>query len=165
LKTTPTALNTRLVWLLCSLLVAGALVLGYQALTNIDQASVIIEWTTATELNTVGFILLRSEQPTGPFEQINPELIPASDNPYSGGEYSFEDFNTRRGQTYYYMLQDLESNGQINEHGPIVIEASNNSPILLLLAGLMLVSAGILGWQIWSGRKQAPALQKPEGIE
>ncbi|MBN1668448.1 MAG: hypothetical protein JW862_15240 [Anaerolineales bacterium] len=141
-------------WLLCLLLLAGGLLAAFQALRDFNQAIVIVEWSTASELDTVGFNILRSENPTGPFQQINDSLIPASDNPYSGADYEYADTHTRRGQTYYYLLEDLEASGVTNQYGPIEIQASNNNPLLLLLAGILLASAALFGRQVWSDQRQ-----------
>ena len=54
-----------------------------------DKAEVIVEWTTASELDTVGFNLLRAETQKGPFEQINSNLIPAGSDSLSGSNYNF----------------------------------------------------------------------------
>ena len=150
--------NVRVYWLLSAFVAVLGLILFYRTMTTFNQATVIVEWSTATELNTVGFIILRSADPNGPYERINPDLIPASDNLYSGSEYSYEDHNTQRGKTYYYMLQDLEDTGLVNEYGPIAIKATNSSLVTLLLAILMFASSGLLAWQAKAGSARAEAL-------
>lgn len=49
--------------LLLVLLMAG---FGYIAWSGSSQASVLVEWTTASELDTAGFNLYRSLEPDGP---------------------------------------------------------------------------------------------------
>lgn len=91
-----------------------ALGLGAWAVWSSQNARVSIEWTTASELNTVGFNLYRRDTLDGPEERINPELIPASTDPLAGGKYHYIDRDARPGQTYYYELEDVETDGVTN---------------------------------------------------
>jgi len=111
---------------------------------------VIVEWTTASEINTSGFNLYRSEQADGPYVKINAQLIPASTDPLVGGKYRYEDTNVTPGRTYYYQLEDIEMNGASTRHGPIVVTASawgldDHAGILLAIgAGVLVVVTGAL---------------------
>ncbi|MCD6290655.1 MAG: hypothetical protein J7M34_09155 [Anaerolineae bacterium] len=91
-------------------------------------APIVIEWSTETEVNTVGFNLYRAESPDGPFERINKELIPASPDPLAGGHYVYTDTQVIAGRTYYYELEDVESDGNTTRHGPIVVRAQMRWP-------------------------------------
>jgi hypothetical protein len=108
-----------------------------------DNAEVIVEWTTASELDTVGFNLLRAETQNGPFEQINSNLIPAGSDSLTGSNYTFTDSNVQDGITYYYMLEENELTGETNHHGPIVVKAKNTSKLELLI-GFSLVAGAII---------------------
>ena len=55
------------------------------------QTSVVVEWTTASELDTVGFNIYRSEIRDGEFVQVNSSLIPAASDPLTGSSYDYED--------------------------------------------------------------------------
>jgi len=88
--------------------------LGIWAWWLSQHASVNIEWTTASELNTVGFNVYRRESLEGPETRINPELIPASTDPLQGGSYQFIDKSVKPGLTYYYELEDVEMDGVTN---------------------------------------------------
>ena len=130
-----------LIWIICGLLVVAGLGLGIHGFLNLDKANVIVEWTTASELNTVGFYLLRGEAETGPFEQVNAELIPATSDSLTGNSYSYEDAGVTAGVTYYYMLEEIEDTGNTNQHGPIVVEASSPATTELLIAALLIGGA------------------------
>lgn len=86
-------------------------------------ARVVVQWTTATEINTAGFNLYRAERAEGPYTKINAQLIPASDA-LTGGKYQYEDTTVVAGKTYYYQLEDVEYGGATARHGPIVVTAS-----------------------------------------
>lgn len=100
-------------WIFSGLLLV-AVSLGLWAWWISQHASVKIEWTTASELNTVGFNVYRRESMDGPETRINPELIPASTDPLQGGSYQFIDKAVEPGRTYYYELEDVEINGATN---------------------------------------------------
>ena len=74
--------------------------------------SLTLSWTTISELNTMGFRLMRSTSPDGPWEQIG-ELIPAAGSASSGKTYSIEDNTVSPNTTYYYQLQILNSDGSL----------------------------------------------------
>jgi hypothetical protein len=120
------------------LLSAASVLFGYYAWQESRQATVIIEWSTASELNTVGFNLYRSTEPQGEYILINAELIPASEDAWTGAEYSFVDSGLTPGVTYYYMLEDLDATGQRSKNGPIEVKANGRGRLELGLAGFSL---------------------------
>jgi len=130
--------------LICGLLALAGLALGYRAVTAPTEAVVIVEWTTASEVNSAGFNLYRSESPDGPFTRINEHLIPASPDPLLGGSYTFTDAEVVAGRTYYYLLEDVEINGTTTRHGPIDVEAEGDGRTEGLLA-MALIGGALLG--------------------
>ncbi len=120
-------------------------------------APILVEWTTATQVNTAGFNLYRSSQPDGPFVRINAYLIPASMSPLSGGKYKYEDRAVTPGQTYYYKLEDVELGGAKAEHGPIRITAATDfqPDYSLVFSGVLIVA--VVAILIARSRKHATA--------
>jgi hypothetical protein len=117
--------------------------LGWQTYRDVG---ILVEWSTASELETAGFNLYRSLSPEGPFEKVNQELIPASDSPLTGGSYEYRDTDVRPGKVYYYNLEEVELNGGTNLHGPIEVRAAPNHLIgaaEALLGLFALVTAGL----------------------
>lgn len=144
----------RIVLLLFILLAVLLLVLG---LTSTRSSPVVVEWTTATEINTAGFNLYRGESASGPFVKINEQLIPASSDSLVGGKYRFEDASAMPGKTYYYQLEDVEYSGITTRHGPIVVTVSAGLGIeqgVLLFAGIA-CAAGAVGLWIWNQKRFA----------
>jgi hypothetical protein len=128
------------------------------------KADVVVEWTTANEVNTAGFNLYRSESPDGPYAQVNSNLIPASSDPLAGGQYQYRDDSVQPGRTYYYQLEDVEYNGATTRHGPIQVTASgaNATLILGLAAGAGLAG---LGAATWLARRRAQAAPRQSSHE
>lgn len=115
--------------------------------TSNAPARVVVEWTTATEINTAGFNLYRGESAEGPSAKINSELIPASPDPLLGGKYRYEDATVVAGRTYYYQLEDVEYSGARARHGPIIVTAP--SELGAMEIGAVALSAGALGALVW----------------
>ena len=134
----------RILWLLCGLLALAGLALGYRTVVAPTEAVVIVEWTTASEVDTAGFNLYRSESPDGPFARINDHLIPASPDPLLGGSYAFTDSNVVAGHTYYYQLEDVEIDGTATRHGPIEVKAVGGGRTEGLLA-IAVIGGAVLG--------------------
>jgi hypothetical protein len=86
---------------------------------------VTLEWATQSEIDNQGFNVFRSEQKNGEYKQINGELIDGAGTTTSMTEYSYIDDRVEV-KTYYYKLQDISIDGQINFHGPVqvVVEKS-----------------------------------------
>ncbi|MBN1149332.1 MAG: FG-GAP repeat protein [Anaerolineales bacterium] len=86
-------------------------------------SSVLLAWSTALELDTLGFDLLRADSPNGPRVQLNPELIPAQAvGGLLGAEYTFNDASAQPGQMYYYWLEVLSLDGR-QTFGPLAAQA------------------------------------------
>lgn len=130
-----------LIWIICALLALAGVGLAIHGFLNLDKANVIVEWSTASELNTVGFYLLRSVNPEGEFEQVNPEIIPSVSDSLTGNSYSYEDKGVQAGIVYFYILEEIEETGGSNRHGPIVVEATSPAKTELWIAGLLIVGA------------------------
>jgi hypothetical protein len=83
------------------------------------DASVLVEWETASELNNLGFNLYRGLSMDGPWGRLNASLIPGLGSSPEGKRYSFLDSGLRNGATYFYRLEDLDRSGKVTSHGPV----------------------------------------------
>ncbi|MDG6025386.1 MAG: hypothetical protein E3K40_01485 [Candidatus Brocadia sp.] len=85
---------------------------------SVGEGKVALNWKTATEVNNAGFNLYRSRLLDGIYKKINEEgLIPAQGDATAGASYRYEDTPSARG-TYYYKLEDVDTNGVTTMHGP-----------------------------------------------
>jgi hypothetical protein len=134
--------KSRLGWLICGLLALAGLALGYRGLTS-TASTVKVEWTTATELNTAGFNLYRSENRDGPFDRVNPQLIPHAPDPLVGGSYIYTDTTVVAERTYYYQLEDVDFNASSTRHGPIEVKAERGGTLELFAAVFCLILAAL----------------------
>ncbi len=83
------------------------------------DGGILIEWTTQSETENLGFHILRSESRDGQYTQITSELIKGAGNSESEHIYYYRDQNIIAGSTYYYKLADVDFNGTVTMHGPV----------------------------------------------
>jgi len=100
------------------LLLATAVTLSSFAASPADGA-VELSWATASELSNLGFHLYRSDAAEGPFTRISSSLIPGLGSSATGQSYSYRDAGLVNGRTYFYELEDVETTGGTERHGPM----------------------------------------------
>ncbi len=92
------------------------------------NGAVDLSWTTASELNNLGFHLYRSESSELPYTRITSSLIPGLGSSPTGQTYSYVDSGLVNGRTYFYKLEDVETTGRTELHGPVSATPSAASP-------------------------------------
>lgn len=130
-------------WLVFTVLGFINLVALVWSIWHQNQISIVLEWSTESEFNMVGFDILRGDSDSGPFTKINQSIIPPSIDPVIGGDYQFIDKNVSPGGVYYYILEDIEMDGTRHQHGPVIQEAEDQSYLILVLTGMFLLNIGI----------------------
>jgi hypothetical protein len=78
-----------------------------------------IQWRTASEIDNLGFHLYRSTSEEGPYERITANVIPGLGSSPEGAAYSYVDSNLANGVEYFYLLEDIETTGATERHGPV----------------------------------------------
>jgi hypothetical protein len=149
-------LHLRPLWLPLLLALAAVLCAGW-AWLSARSTSVDVDWQTASEVNTAGFLLYRSESQEGPGEKITANLIPVQGDALTGGSYHYTDATVRAGRTYYYWLEEVETGGGANRHGPITVEAGGGG-VIEALSALVLAVLSIIAF--WQALRRRPASEK-----
>jgi hypothetical protein len=72
---------------------------------------VMIKWSTASELNNLGFDVYRSESLDGTFAKVNLTRIQGAGTDATPNHYNFLDESVEVGKTYYYYLEDVSYSG------------------------------------------------------
>lgn len=115
-----------------------------------------VQWHTETEQNTAGFYIYRSTNPEGEFELITEEIIPSEGSAITGASYSFSDETAVSGETYYYLLEEIEYDGTINRYSDNIISqrvpVNLNGWTIALVALITLVGIGLMISGIRDGR-------------
>ena len=83
------------------------------------DASVLVEWQTASELSNLGFDLYRGSSPVGPWARLNSSLIPGLGSSPEGRRYTWLDAGLSNGTLYYYRLEDVDASSVRTAHGPV----------------------------------------------
>ncbi len=83
------------------------------------DASVLLEWRTASELRNLGFHLYRALSADGPWTRLTPTLVPGLGSSAVGQGYSFRDSGLQNGTRYFYRLDDVDAASKTTSHGPI----------------------------------------------
>lgn len=94
-----------------------------------SSEGILLEWETTSEVDNVGFNIYRGLSEYDAYTRINLDLIPSdvAGSP-SGASYSFLDQNTQGGVTYYYWLENIDTEGiRSTLQGPIT--ATSGAPI------------------------------------
>lgn len=113
--------------------------------------SIQVEWNTATELETAGFNLYRRPTTAAEFSRINEKLIPSTGDGLSGADYTFTDKDVTAGETYFYLLEEVELDATTNRYEddvfsytvPAVTWWAVLFTAVSLLAGLALIIMGL----------------------
>ena len=135
--------SKHLTWMFSGLLFLIAYIVGLLAWPSFQHATIVVQWTTASEMDTAGFNIYRSSSADGEFVRINENLIPASPDPLTGGSYEFKDQNVIPGRTYYYVLEDIDNNGAANRSQDIVKAKAERGGQALILVSIILAGAGV----------------------
>ncbi len=84
-----------------------------------QDSAIELSWETASELDNLGFHLYRAMTAGGRYERITTYLIPGLGSSPSGARYHFVDRGLVNGETYFYQLEDIETTGKTERHGPV----------------------------------------------
>lgn len=90
-----------------------------------DDAGVRIQWRTESEINNLGFILLKKQGEQGDYREIGSyeydRSLQGQGTSNYPTDYEFLDSQVQEGETYYYQLLDVDYSGNITTHGPVKI--------------------------------------------
>jgi hypothetical protein len=75
------------------------------------SGNIELAWVTQSEQLNLGWNILRSASADGQFTQINPSLVPGAGSAVTLHSYSYTDAATKAGNTYYYKLEQIGTNG------------------------------------------------------
>jgi hypothetical protein len=86
---------------------------------NVAGNSVVLNWTTATEVNNHGFEILRSAQNDNDWQKIG--YVPGFGTTTEPKSYSYTDQSINSGK-YYYRLKQTDFNGSFTYSGVVEID-------------------------------------------
>ena len=78
-----------------------------------DTGEIVIRWVTESETNNAGFNILRSDARDGEFTKLNTKLIAGQGTTSERTVYEFPDTSAKPNVVYYYQIQDVSLDGQV----------------------------------------------------
>ena len=90
-------------------------------IANVSGSSVVLNWTTATEVNNQGFEILRSAQNDNDWQKIG--YVPGFGTTTEPKSYSYTDQSVTSG-TYYYRLKQIDFDGSFTYSDVAEVEVS-----------------------------------------
>ena len=75
------------------------------------SGTVMITWSTQSELNNTGFFIKRSQQRDREFKVINAMMVPGAGTTSEKRFYTYTDTTARPDVVYYYQIEDVSLNG------------------------------------------------------
>lgn len=134
------------------LIPAALFILGTAVVGFTMPARVVVTWKTASEVDTSGFFLYRSESRAGSFVLLNETPILAAGDPLTGTEYRYEDRQVTPGKRYFYQLEEIERSGNRVRHADVVEgQAGLGWSWAVAVGGGLALAAG--AWQ-WATRRR-----------
>lgn len=77
-----------------------------------ETGTVVIRWSTQSEIDNAGFNILRSQTRTGEFKVINAQLIPGAGTTAERTDYTYTDTTAKPNLVYYYQIEDVSFAGE-----------------------------------------------------
>jgi len=87
-------------------------------------SSILIEWETSSEIDTLGFQISRSSSARGPFARITGSMVPGHLASLRSQRYRYEDVNVLRGRPHCYKLESIDLLGESTLYGPVCAQGS-----------------------------------------
>jgi hypothetical protein len=92
------------------------------------DAQATLFWTTQSEVNNLGFYLMRSADGAN-YERVNQDLISGHGTSEVRHDYSYVDKGLVNGVTYSYKVVDVDMAGTQTAHGPIQVTPQTSSGV------------------------------------
>lgn len=94
-----------------------------------EDEQVKLSWKTQSEVNVMGYHILRSETEGGTYQSITDQMIPSQGNGSTATDYEFIDQNLEPGQLPWYKIEVLSSDQSRQIIGPIQTVKAMSSQI------------------------------------
>jgi hypothetical protein len=100
----------------------GPLVIQLVSFTaTVERRGVRLDWTTASEIDTAGFRILRGRPGAEPQVISGAALIAPKGSEFTGASYSFSDTGRLAAGPVSYYLEDINLHGNATRRGPVTV--------------------------------------------
>jgi hypothetical protein len=98
---------------------------------NAGDGRVDLNWRTASELENLGFVIMRSEEEYGTYFEYasyqNIDQLIGAGTTSKENSYHYIDYNVTNNITYWYKLKDIDLKGTYSVHGPVSATPAKNN--------------------------------------
>ena len=107
----------------------GPLVIQLVSFTaTVERRGVRLDWTTASEIDTAGFRILRGRPGAEPQVISGAALIAPKGSEFTGASYSFSDTGRLAAGPVSYYLEDINLHGNATRRGPVTVTIPKAMP-------------------------------------
>ncbi len=92
----------------------------------IKDNRVLLKWDTVSEIGTAGFNIYRKDNESNTYLRINERLLPGLISSPQGGTYTYIDLSALPGNSYTYLIEEIEQRGNKRINGPFTVTAEHN---------------------------------------
>ncbi|MDP6525327.1 MAG: SdrD B-like domain-containing protein, partial [Kiritimatiellia bacterium] len=85
---------------------------------TVSDGQVVVQWSTSSEQNALGFFLERLDESSGKYVRVNADLIPAAIFSTGTVDYETVDADAATTGSLTYRLVEIETTGAQNTYGP-----------------------------------------------
>jgi len=100
-----------------------------------ENGYVLLEWSTSSEVENLGFILERANTDNGTYfeiaSHITHEALKGQGSTTQSHDYLFSDAHVESGQTYFYRLSDVAYDGKMTLHPAIQVSVVNREALIV----------------------------------
>jgi hypothetical protein len=76
-----------------------------------EPATATLKWRAASEIGVYGYLIYRAEDRAGPFQRVNETIVRVPADGASEHSYTYTDDDVVPGQTYFYYLDAVSTQG------------------------------------------------------
>lgn len=86
---------------------------------HLEAEPVVVRWSTASEHECFGYHVYRAAHEDGPFERLTEEVVEGGGTTDLPHHYRFEDPEVEVGETYYYYVESVATDGNTERLTPV----------------------------------------------
>jgi len=98
-----------------------------------ENGKIILNWTTQSEKDNLGFNVFKSSKKNSHYELLNRKLIQRAGNAITKTDYTYIDSTVQPLQSYYYKLESVQINGAKTQYEPKNIYVTGGKPDRFIL--------------------------------
>ncbi len=88
-----------------------------------SDGGITLQWSTLKETDLLGWNILRSDSPAGPFHRVNPVTLPSGGDSQEETNYLYQDSSATAGARHFYLVEGITLQGLPERSFPVSCDA------------------------------------------